>query len=96
MRRRRPVVQMDVGDESPSMEGSVEDIVAAGERAERVAEAMAQLPSPQLEVVQLAYFGELSQSEIAERLGLPLGTSRAGSGSRSTGCVPCSRKSRSR
>lgn len=32
------------------------------------------LPAPDREVLELAYFGELSQSEIAERLQTPIGT----------------------
>ena len=44
------------------------------EAAERVARAMASLPEAQLEVVQLAYFQGLSQTEIAERTGVALGT----------------------
>ena len=44
------------------------------EAAREVRGALAQLPDEQLKVVQLAYFGGLSQSEIAEALGMPLGT----------------------
>ena len=35
---------------------------------------MAELPEAQLEVIQMAYFQGLTQSEIAERTGMPLGT----------------------
>lgn len=49
-------------------------LVARAERAARVVEALAALPAAQLEVVQLLYFEGLSQSEVAARLGLPLGT----------------------
>jgi RNA polymerase sigma-70 factor, ECF subfamily len=44
------------------------------ERRERVAEALRELPAEQREVLELAYFGGLSQTEIAERTGQPLGT----------------------
>jgi RNA polymerase sigma-70 factor (ECF subfamily) len=50
------------------------DVVAAAEHGERVAAALAELPRPQLETLVLAYFGQLSQAEIAERLAVPLGT----------------------
>jgi RNA polymerase sigma-70 factor (ECF subfamily) len=50
------------------------ELAAAGEHSQRVAEALAELPEPQREVVFLAYFEGLSHSEIADRLALPLGT----------------------
>jgi RNA polymerase sigma-70 factor, ECF subfamily len=54
-----------------------DDIAAslvASEQGESVRRALAGLPRPQREVLELAYFNGLSQSEIAERLGEPLGT----------------------
>jgi RNA polymerase sigma-70 factor (ECF subfamily) len=44
------------------------------ERARDIAIALAKLPAEQREVIELAYFGGLSQSEIAARTSLPLGT----------------------
>jgi RNA polymerase sigma-70 factor (ECF subfamily) len=41
---------------------------------ERVTTALAELSPQHREVLELAYFGGLSQSEIASRLGSPLGT----------------------
>ena len=39
-----------------------------------VQRSLAELPAPQRRVIELAYFGGLSQSEIAEKLSEPLGT----------------------
>ena len=41
---------------------------------ERVQTALKQLPDLQREALELSYYGGFSQSELAERLGVPLGT----------------------
>jgi RNA polymerase sigma factor (sigma-70 family) len=41
---------------------------------ERVQSALKQLPDLQREALELSYYGGFSQSELAERLGVPLGT----------------------
>src|SRR4051794_4396995 len=51
------------------------DVEAARrDEARTVREAMTALPAEQSQVIELAYFGGFSQSEIAELLGTPLGT----------------------
>jgi len=42
-----------------------------------VRSALERLSAEQREVLTLAYFGDLTQVEIAERLGVPLGTVKA-------------------
>jgi RNA polymerase sigma-70 factor (ECF subfamily) len=44
------------------------------EAARQVRGALKELPADQLRVVELAYFGGLTHSQIAEMLGMPLGT----------------------
>jgi RNA polymerase sigma factor (sigma-70 family) len=47
------------------------------ERAALVRSALTQLPDEQKQALALVYFGEHTQSEAAERLGVPLGTVKA-------------------
>ncbi|HET7443460.1 MAG TPA: sigma-70 family RNA polymerase sigma factor [Solirubrobacterales bacterium] len=44
------------------------------ETADEVRGALGQLPGDQSKVIELAYYGGFSQTEIAEMLGVPLGT----------------------
>jgi RNA polymerase sigma-70 factor, ECF subfamily len=60
------------GSRSPSANPQQEAEIT--ERARDVAAALEKLPPEQREVIELAYFGGLSQSEIAARTSLPLGT----------------------
>jgi RNA polymerase sigma-70 factor (ECF subfamily) len=56
---------------------SPEDPGLGAERSElraRVAAALEALPAAQKKVIELAFFGGLSHSEIAHELGEPLGT----------------------
>jgi RNA polymerase sigma-70 factor, ECF subfamily len=61
-------------DEEASDDPDPEELLNERERRERVRAALAELPSDQSEVVSLSYIEGLSHSEIADRLGLPLGT----------------------
>ena len=46
-------------------------------RANQVRHALERLPAEQREVLALAYLGDLTQTQIADRLGVPLGTVKA-------------------
>ena len=46
-------------------------------RASEVRAALEHLPREQREALTLAYFGDLTQTEISDRLGVPLGTVKA-------------------
>lgn len=50
------------------------DQVSVQERSQRVREALAQLADAERQVLEIAYYEGLSQSEIAQRLNIPLGT----------------------
>jgi RNA polymerase sigma-70 factor (ECF subfamily) len=60
--------------ESRPAEEHTEAEVLAAETAGEVRGALSQLPPDQSKVIELAYFGGFSQSEIAGMLNVPLGT----------------------
>jgi RNA polymerase sigma-70 factor, ECF subfamily len=66
------------GDDSipPPEEGSAiaEELILLCYEQRRVRAAVATLSEPQRNVIELAYFGGLTQQELAKRLDVPLGT----------------------
>jgi RNA polymerase sigma-70 factor (ECF subfamily) len=76
-RRNRPVSDPLVSDTWLRQRPAPEDVceqTLARERAERLRALLHQLPDTQREVITLAFYGQLSHTEIAEHLGLPAGT----------------------
>jgi RNA polymerase sigma-70 factor, ECF subfamily len=64
----RQLVVQQMADGDPGLDAE------ASERRRIVVTALAELPAEQREALELGYFGGLSQTEIAERTGQPLGT----------------------
>lgn len=58
----------------PEAEPDQEDILSLQEETRALGQALAELPEKQRKLIERAYFGELSHSEIAAETGLPLGT----------------------
>jgi len=67
-------LEPDEPDLRPSDDAGSEDEVLASQRGEAVKSAVALLPADQQTVIHLSFNQGLSHSEIAEKLGLPLGT----------------------
>ena len=58
----------------PEAEPDQADVVALQQESDQLRTAMASLPAKQKDLVERAYYGELTHREIADATGLPLGT----------------------
>lgn len=73
LRSRASRPEGELSDAIP-VDDALEDIALAHLNAERVRDAIAQLPPDQREPIELGFFGGITQEEIARRTGVPLGT----------------------
>ena len=77
VRRRRPTTELPDADLPPPEALRLPDVwadISATLDADTVQSALATLSDVQREAIELAYFGGLTQQEIAERTATPLGT----------------------
>ncbi|MEM9899774.1 MAG: sigma-70 family RNA polymerase sigma factor [Pseudomonadota bacterium] len=71
-RERRP--EPEALPWGPEEEPQPADVLELQQESERLSAALARLPAKQRELVEKAYFRDLSHSQIADETGLPLGT----------------------
>ena len=72
--RERTAAAAELEPAPPDASGRLDEHVLFRERRQRVRSALDGLPAEQKEVLELAFYQGLSQTEIAERTGTPLGT----------------------
>ena len=76
LRRRRGVI-VDVSDFRELAGEDGDDLIDRLTWASEVRSGLDSLGADQREALELAYFGDLTQQEIADRLGVPIGTVKA-------------------
>jgi RNA polymerase sigma-70 factor (ECF subfamily) len=67
-------VELNEALQSTALPDGLDDLMDVRQRQVIVRSALASLPAPQREALELAYFGGLTQQEIADKTGTPLGT----------------------
>jgi RNA polymerase sigma-70 factor, ECF subfamily len=73
-RKEAARARADQRDDVPVDSYTAEEVAIADDETRRLRRAVTELKQPYREIVELAYWAGLSQSEVAERLDLPLGT----------------------
>ena len=72
--RREKHPELDPEDFLPEPQAEADAALTLAENEVRLRTALKQLPVEQIEVVQLSFFAEKPHSQIAQELGIPLGT----------------------
>ena len=73
-RREAARARAEGREDVPPDSYTAEEVAIADDETRSLRRAVTELRQPFREIVELAYWGGLSQTEVAEQLGLPLGT----------------------
>ena len=73
-KQNRPALDPNDPALVPDLPAPAFEAVSAAQEANQIRERVAALPAEQQEVLRLAFFEDLAHSEVAQRLGIPLGT----------------------
>jgi RNA polymerase sigma-70 factor (ECF subfamily) len=71
-REKRP--ELDAGDFLPEADAQPDDVLALADGEGRLRDALKLLPPDQAQVIDLSFFADKPHSQIADELGIPLGT----------------------
>ena len=72
--RRERTVELESAAEHLEAPDRTDDVVSAREQSRDAQRLVKELPAEQREVIELAYFGGMTQGEIAAKVGIPIGT----------------------
>ena len=75
LRRERAQLYTDLEDfDAPDLSTGAEEALGRSQEDNHVVQALAQIPAEQRDLLILSFVEDVPQSEIAKRLGIPLGT----------------------